>query len=140
MTTCCYTNVTDGGRVIVNVIEDDKQQRTEFVTYYDMNEISIPKDRFQLTDKQNNQFEQILNSQYGQQILNRLKNAKTERLVNVFLSYYKKRIKKSSKMEAFIEEIISEPLAGKNSLSFATVGITKEQIWNAFVENKLIIL
>lgn len=149
MITACYTNITQSGRVIVNTVVDDKQVKTSFVTFYDMNEIQIPKDRFELSDQQNDQFERVLNSIQGQLILNRLKNERVERIINLFLSYYKKslgsyKIKENDPktrkplLTEFVDQIIKEPLMGKNSLSPITTGVSKKRIFDAFIQNKLI--
>jgi len=140
MNTVSCVNISESGRLMVNTIIDDKKKKTSFVTIYDMKDIQVEKfkPKFLLSAKMSQKIVEALQSPKGQNILNKMKSERAEPIINTFLSYYKKGIKPASKMETLVDEIIKEPLTGEVSASFASIGITKKEIFEELIKEHLI--
>lgn len=126
---------TFGAGVIITSVEDDKQIKEE--KYPTWNFDSTSPIRFRLTYDQEKLFAEILHSNKGKEILSNLKNSKTNEIINSYLEDYRKKISRDKSLDGFITKVICEPLVGRNRVSLTTVGLTKREIWSAFVENGL---
>lgn len=130
----------DGNIQMTTIIDDKKIVHEKLITTWDMNEIRIPKERFRLSSDCHKLFVQAINSDRGRDILQKLKNRKTEQLINRFLEGYRKGLGKRSScaLVKFVDEVIKQPLVGSNQLSTTTVGLSIREIFMEFVTEGLI--
>lgn len=124
---------------ITTIIDDNKviNQCDRINTMWDMSEIPIPKSRFRLSAKQNYAFVRALFSGAGREALHDMKNDRANKLINRFLEGYKKGVKEGH-LFSFVNGIIERPLIGRNHIEFSTIGITKKEMFDYFVEKGII--
>jgi len=126
---------------VVMIIDDEQIIRTHdrVVFTWDMSKIDIPKQRFRLTEIQHRAYNKALFSDEGQEVLDMMKKERTELVINSFLEGYKKGVKrKESPLLKFIDEIIKQPLLGISKLKTSSIGLTKKEIYQKFVQLGLI--
>jgi hypothetical protein len=124
---------------ITTIIDDEKviNQCDRINTVWDMSEIPIPKPRFRLSGKQNYLYIKAISSDQGKEALHDMKNERVSQLINCFLDGYKAKIKEG-KLLSFVNGIIEHPLIGRNHINFATIGITKKEMFDYFIEKGII--
>lgn len=104
---------------------------------WDMSEITVPKPRFRLSARQHHLFEKAISSDSGIEALHDMKNEKANQLINSFLEGYKRGVKEGYLL-CFVNGVIEHPLIGRNHVNFATIGLTKKEMFDYFVEKEII--
>lgn len=97
---------------------------------YVIKDISIPKKRFRLSDADQIEYVRALGTKEGRMLLNRLKNGKTDGIINSFFGIFKQK--------PTIKELMKVKLVGRNHIEGVTIGLTKKEIWDALVEEGLV--
>ena len=107
---------------------------------YDMSLIPLVRNS-DLSQKENGIYLKIMLSQEGRAALNEIKNNRTTNLVNEYLEIENKNVAigRSGSYKSFIAGIMSVDFNNEehninNMLSFKTLGLTKRQIFDKFVE------
>lgn len=134
------------GKVSVNLYREHRRERKQiyksYLKIWDMSRINIPR-VFKLTPEQNTKFVDALYTRKGKKVLNDLKNGKADRIINDFMSQQGKLWKLTAgevePPDNFVELIKNEPLVGKNHAPRTEVGVSKQEMWEAFVKAGLII-
>lgn len=134
----------------VFISKNDKLVTSFTLPKYDMSTIVNSHDEY-CSQFQDDIYSEILNSKQGREILNNLKNEKTNEIINENLKLigesiynpHKSDHGKSSNLKKFIDDIIKCPLEGRsqhtnNMISFKSLGLTKKQIWQRFVFEGLV--
>lgn len=136
----------DDGRVLLKVVEEFNNSTKRFYEYlpiWDMNLIDLPKKRFSLNDNQQKIYARILESREGKYILNKLKNKKTDSIIDDYAKilqselppideHNKAKKKYRSAFNQFLAELIDVPIEGNNLFAYSSIGLTKKEIWDAF--------
>lgn len=155
MQTALICNEPDGRTklVLLDAIKNNVQE-THFLEKWDMKLVNPIRTRPQLTPFQNNLLKEVMQSRQGHALLNKLKNGKGDTIINKFIKNIvdelpttfkdhtekeQKIIKCGSTLKNFLEAMIEEPLIGDNGIKNVSIGLTKFQIWDAFVANGLIV-
>lgn len=125
-----------GRGVIITSIQNDKEVEEEKMPIW-----VVPiehKVKFDLSYEKENDFLRVLHSNEGYRIVRELKNSKANGIINTFLENYRSKIGKGKSLEKFVDNVIKEPLKGENLVRFVTMGLTKKNIFDAFVKEGLI--
>lgn len=141
MQTASIHTFNSGKQVLTIFHTDESIPRKHFFPRFDLSDLTPIPNEFYVSYKQERQFIRALKSIEGQAILNKLKNDKSNVIINNFVENVKKDIPKKegrSKLIEFFDEIIKEPLQGTNKLRGTSIGLTKIEIYNAFVTAGLI--
>lgn len=148
MTDVALIRHTGDSTKITFLTEDgDRYYKTaeEELPKWKMSEIEL--DKVKTSDRlSNSQYEQYLKAIHtnrGRKLIKQLKNIKANGIINTFLKAEYVRISHSVKSKPkfiikFIEGLIETELTGKNPGIQKIVSISKREIYDHFVKNKLI--
>ena len=146
------------GETNLLMVEDSGRIEVTHFHKFDMKMVPLIPNRFMLTRAQNKLFIEALKTREGRELLQKLKNEKTNIIINEFLDGEKRKIDSYHKsmsepaqesremstathrprLTTFIEKVISEPLTGRNFVNETTLGLSKKQIWDALISNGII--
>lgn len=145
-------NLWDGAKklVLIEELKDDVKIQVRFFEKWDMSIMQPIKSRPQLSKEQNDLLISVLQTNEGKRLLNNLKNSKSNLIINQFLGNIKKEIPEhhkdskgivtgKTKLYSFFESMINEPLIGINHTKEKSVGLTKWEIWQECLKQKLIV-
>lgn len=141
MQTALIRNLPDGRTklVLVKEIKNDVQIKTHFLEKWDMRLINPLKNRHELSREQTALLMDVLRTPQGMKLLNKLKNERSNSIINEFLGDIKNQVKPNSNLQTFFEGMIQQPLIGNNQTKNVSIGITKIDLWNACLKEELII-
>lgn len=138
-TSACVEFRPLSGRMNITTTIDDKIEVKVNIPIWDMNKIPAVKDRLQLSDKEQNAFNEALSSSKGRSILKDMKLSKANEIMNTFLVGCKKAEVVSTKpLNKFVDEVIQQPLLCASYLNQNFITITKVDLYDAFTKAGLI--
>lgn len=146
MQTALIRNLPDGN---IKIITEDENNKVTiaYSPKWNLKLLKPISSHFSLSPQQNELFSKAIRSRRGMKILDDLKNRKLDVIINEFLEVCQKRVfthEKAgygnhwSKVRELLEQIKKETLDGKNGLQNYSMGLSKKQIWNAFLQKGLI--
>lgn len=113
---------------------------------YDMSKVPAIHQTFKIPEEKYKRFLEVLQSKEGHAIVNMLKNKKTNEIINEYLKIEKEKIEPLSESKSkhynllyFLEDMMAENMGEtQNSLPRKLICLTKEDIFNEFVNKGLI--
>lgn len=139
--------------VVCTLFEEEnnklKPYSHEIAPKYDMSKILPISTIFRIPEDKYKKFLEVLQSKEGHLIVNILKNRKTNEIINKYLTIEKQKIelsiqkqnivKKHYNLLYFVEDMMAEDMGEtKNALPRKIVGLTKQEIYEEFVQRGLI--
>lgn len=121
----------------LNIIEEQSGSvEKQNLDLYNMKDIKIPEEQPFNDDA----FVAAIRTKEGQKAINQLKaeitatrNSECNFLLSKFINN-----SPDGKLFKVLTQVINEPLEEDASSTFRSIGLTKKQIWNYFVKNKLV--
>lgn len=134
------TALSDDLVQITTIIDDEKVVKmcVRPTKIWDMSAIPLPIEKFNMNPRQAVEFAEALESNEGRAILELLKNRSSDNIINRFLKGVHEKIKRGTVLAKFVEEVAKQPLLGHNMLNPGSLGLTKREIFDKFVQVGLI--